>query len=267
MHIAGAESLIDLIELSDASDPTMINSSFNGTWLSACIIPFADKFRGGDWCESYFLSQDVIALSIGDICGHGIEKFASMVLVREIIRCAARKNCTPAEILMEVNAYLCRPGGQEIATAIFGLLNLRERSLTFSNAGHPPPLIAGSSGIFYLSSQSADLPLGIMPNYVATTHIVGVPAATLLVFYTDGVTEHDRHPLQGNKELCNAVARAYDLPTKITANDIGKTMFSGGASCDDAAILTAWTSKCLKGSKLTALTAQQLSLIPTSNGR
>jgi hypothetical protein len=63
----------------------------------------------------------------------------------------------------------------------------------------------------------------------------------LLVFYTDGVTEHQRKPLEGAAELCNAAIFARKFSALPSAAVIEKQMFLTGANRDDAAILTAWT--------------------------
>jgi hypothetical protein len=68
-----------------------------------------------------------------------------------------------------------------------------------------------------------------------------VPPGTLLVFYTDGVTEHDCTPLQGAAELRDAAIFATKFSALPTASVIEKQMFLTGSNIDDAAILAAWT--------------------------
>lgn len=217
------------------------SSAFDGVRLSSRIIPAAGARRGGDWCEAFPVSHDTIALSIGDICGHGIGKFEAMTAVRRSIRGAASFEGDPAHALAEANRFLRRYDPDENATAIFGLLNTRRGTLVFANAGHPAPMMVCADGAIFLDFSQTDVPLGIMDDFMPVTHRFDVPAATLLVFYTDGVTERARLPLHGEAELRAAGLFAYQLEPILAAAVIERQMLLAGLNHDDAAILTAWT--------------------------
>jgi serine phosphatase RsbU (regulator of sigma subunit) len=189
----------------------------------------------------FVISRNVVALSIGDVCGHGAEKAATMTALRQSIRDAAWLGLSPAQTLTAANAFLGRYDPEENATAIFALLDTSRRTLVFANAGHPPPLIVGPLGAVFLEFPQADLPLGVVAEIVPTLHAVSVPAATLLVLYTDGVSEHARKPIQGEAQLRDAAVFAYQTSHLLSAAVIERQMFLTGSNLDDAAILTAWT--------------------------
>ena len=204
-------------------------------------MPAGRAPRGGDWCEAFAASEHVVALSIGDVCGHGDEKYATMVAVRQTIRDAAGAGLDPAQILAEAHRFLRAFDRDEYATALFALLDTRERTLTFANAGHPPPLMTALHESMFLEYSGADLPLGIEDSYLPVLRVVRVPVSSLLVLYTDGVTEHKRKPLQGAAELRAAAIFAVNFSLLPTADVIEKQMFLTGPNHDDAAILVAWT--------------------------
>lgn len=233
--------MIEPTETLTISEPGTTSSVFRGVRLSTRIMPAALAARGGDWCETFAVSEDVVALSIGDVCGHGAEKFAAMREVRQTIRDAVGRGLDPLQALAVANRFLRRYDPEENATAILALLNVRQRSLVFANAGHPPPLIAGPFGALFLEYPEPDLPLGIMAEIAPTLHVVSVPAATLLVLYTDGVSERDRRPLLGEVQLRDAAIFAYNVKRFASAGVIERQMFLTGSNLDDAAILTAWT--------------------------
>lgn len=233
--------MIDPVETPEISEPGSTSSIFRGVRLSTRIMPAALATRGGDWCETFAVSEDVVALSIGDVCGHGEEKFAAMAAVRQTIRDAACRGLDPLQALAAANRFLCRYDPAENATAILGLLNVRQRSLVFANAGHPPPLIAGPFGALFLEYPEADLPLGIVAEIAPALHVVSIPVATLLVLYTDGVSERDRKPMQGEAQLRDAAIFAYGARHVASAAVIERQMCLTGSNLDDAAILTAWT--------------------------
>jgi serine phosphatase RsbU (regulator of sigma subunit) len=233
--------MIEPIEPLEILEPATTSSVFRGVRLSTRIMPAALAARGGDWCETFAVSEDIVALSIGDVCGHGAEKFAAMGELRQTIRDAACRGLDPQQTLAVANRFLRRYDPEENATAILALLNVRKRSLVFANAGHPPPLIAGPFGALFLEYPEADLPLGIMAEITPALHVVSIPAATLLVLYTDGVSERDRKPIQGEFQLRDAVIFAYNVKHLASAAVIERQMFLTGSNLDDAAIMTAWT--------------------------
>jgi serine phosphatase RsbU (regulator of sigma subunit) len=143
--------------------------------------------------------------------------------------------------LTAANAFLQKYDGEENATAIFALLDTSRRSLVFANAGHPPPIMAGPFGAVFLEFPQADLPLGIVAEIAPILHVVSLPAAALLVLYTDGVSERGRKPIHGEAELRDATLFAYQASHLDSAAVIERQMFLTGSNLDDAAILTAWT--------------------------
>lgn len=213
---------------------------FNGLRISSRIIPAAGAPRGGDWCDAFSIDDDVLAISIGDVCGHGVEKFDSMVAVRQAIRDAAFRNLDPAQTLAHVNWFLHEHDPGEIVTAIVGLLDTRRRSMTYANAGHPSPILAGPYGASFLESADADVPLGIEPHFMPALHEVSLPASTLIVFYTDGVSESTRDAVQGSIQLCAAAKFVRDFPELPTATTI-EAMTLSARNFDDVAIMTVRT--------------------------
>jgi serine phosphatase RsbU (regulator of sigma subunit) len=226
----------------EAYEPRASSRSINGVRVSTWIAPVSGAARGGDWCEAFAVGEDRVAISIGDVCGHGDHKYATMAVMRQAIRDAALRGLDPAETLAAANEFLRWYDPDEYATAIFGFLTQPHGHLAFANTGHPAPLLAGSGGASYLEYPVADLPLGVEARLLPELHHVKVPAASLLVFYTDGVTEYDRRPLTGAAQLHDASLFAYELPALQAARVIEKRMRIGRGLRDDAAILAAWTS-------------------------
>jgi Stage II sporulation protein E (SpoIIE) len=83
--------------------------------------------------------------------------------------------------------------------------------------------------------------LGIEEALAPVLRRVDVPESSLLIFYTDGVTEHDRKALTGAAELHDAAIFAYNFASLPSAGVIERQMGLSAANYDDAAILTAWT--------------------------
>jgi len=224
---------VDELELVSA------RSELNGFRLSTRIMPALDATRGGDWCEAFAISERIVALSIGDVCGHGPEVYETMLTTREVVREAALRRLGPGQVLALANRALCRKRPDVYVSAIFGLLDTHRHTLTFANAGHPPPLTASSLGEHFIELGTGNLLLGVDAAAVPTVHVVDVPAGTLVVFYTDGVIDRRRDATLGPKALLSAAAFAHHYSALSAASVIERQMFLTGPNNDDAAILTA----------------------------
>lgn len=193
--------MIDPLGRLAARAPASFNWSLHGVQLSARIRAAGDSEFGGDWCEAFPVSQGVIALSIGDVRGHGEEKYATMVAMRGALRAAALCGLDPAQALAEAHDFLRVYDPEDFATAILAFLHVARRRVSFAIAGHPPPLHCSATGAVYLDAGSYDVPLGIPSGAPPVRHDVQLSCASLLVFYTDGVTERARQPHNGQAEL------------------------------------------------------------------
>ena len=225
--------------------PASLSWSFFDVQLTARIIAAANGTRGGDWCEAFVAGDGVIALSIGDVCGHGKNKYSTMIAVRKAVHDAARRGLDPAQTLIEAHRFLRGYDPGEYATALFGYLHVKRRTLTFANAGHPSPLVSSPDRTAYLEYPDYDLPIGIEDAFGPVLREVRIPEDALLVLYTDGVTERDRTPLQGEAELRDAAIFAYNFSSLPSAEVIERQMNLSGSNRDDVAILTAWMPRSL----------------------
>jgi serine phosphatase RsbU (regulator of sigma subunit) len=232
--------MLDTGPAGESPEPSTTNVRFNGVQIGSRIIPAEGAPRGGDWCEAFAISSDIVALAIGDICGHGVEKFETMVAVRQAVRYAALRGSDPAQTLAAADRFLQTYAPGETATAIFALLDTRTRRITFANAGHPPPLMVGACGSLFLEFPEPDLPLGIASDALPAIRSLSAPAATLFVFYTDGVSESGRDSLDGAFRLRNAANFAHTFPELPAATTIEALMLPA-SNFDDAALLTVRT--------------------------
>jgi serine phosphatase RsbU (regulator of sigma subunit) len=179
----------------------------------------------------------VSALIIGDVSGHGEPASALMAAMRRTIRLAVRTTRNAAQTIAFVNAELYRLDGERLVTAIVAILDRPRRTLTFANAGHPPPLLQIADGHLFLSRSPGDLPLGIFADHQVAEYVIAVPRNALLALYTDGVTEHSRDTIAGDVELAQAARDVYDRRLPQAARGIAERVFRNGRGEDDAAVL------------------------------
>jgi phosphoserine phosphatase RsbU/P len=74
------------------------------------------------------------------------------------------------------------------ATFFYGILDPSRHALTYTNAGHNPPMLLRASGAIE-TLDAGGLPVGLMPGSTYESGAVEIGAGDVLVLYTDGVTE------------------------------------------------------------------------------
>jgi sigma-B regulation protein RsbU (phosphoserine phosphatase) len=70
---------------------------------------------------------------------------------------------------------------------IYGVLDPSNRTLTFSNAGHLPPLLVEGNEARLLDTEKG-MPLGLSFGSFSESQ-VRIPTGSRLLFYSDGITE------------------------------------------------------------------------------
>jgi anti-sigma regulatory factor (Ser/Thr protein kinase) len=112
-------------------------------------------------------------------------------------------------------------------------------TVTYSCAGHPPPILVTASGEHELLEQALSLPLGMLPaDWQRGQATATLPPGATLLLYTDGLVERRNQSLDKGIETA-AVAtaeRARDHPDQV-ADHVMSTMTPAAGYDDDVAVL------------------------------
>lgn len=131
-----------------------------------------------------------VALAIGDVCGHDVAATVVMAIVLAILRSYRDIPAGPADVWRHLNARLCEMVlPNSFTTGFLGFLSLEDLTLTYSIAGHPPPLVRNPDGTVRCLDRNASVPLGIFEEAKWENAEVKLSPGSLLCLYTDGVTE------------------------------------------------------------------------------
>jgi serine phosphatase RsbU (regulator of sigma subunit) len=226
----------------DAVDVARIAAFGAETNVTVWRSPAGTARIGGDWCDVVPISDEAVALTVGDVSGHGEAVAGTMATIRASVLHAIRRVCIPSDVLSVANRVAAERCGGVMVTAVVAFFNHRLRTLTFSNAGHPPPLLLTRDWERFVTQPQADLPLGIFPDYVANNAVVALPNDALVVFYTDGITERERDVIRGEQELAEAARLIYGRPKSNDAQALAQHVFRTGRGLDDAAAMVLRTT-------------------------
>lgn len=208
-----------------------------GVTFHAAYRPASDEAEvGGDWYDAFDLGDGRLAISVGDVAGHGLDAAVIMGEVRQAIRTAAVGAATPSAVLEYVNGVLRLRESIGMVTAFYGVYDAAESSLSYAVAGHPAPLLSLPNG-FTRPLPSGGIPLGCDATLSCSNWTFSIPQGARAVFYTDGLIENERNVIAGEEALIEAVRSLCTEPAADPAAAIAERIFRGRANRDDAAIL------------------------------
>lgn len=209
-----------------------------GAAFHAAYRPASDEAEvGGDWYDAFLLPDGRIAISMGDVAGHGLEAATVMGEIRQAMRTAAVAERTPSALLEHSNSVINLRKGIGMVTAIFAYYEPSRRELTYAVAGHPPPVLT-IPGSFNGLLPGGGVPLGVESRISAKDWTIVLPPHSCVVFYTDGMTEYSRDVIVGEDRLLEACARSFESDPENPALALQERIFDAQINRDDAATLT-----------------------------
>jgi sigma-B regulation protein RsbU (phosphoserine phosphatase) len=145
---------------------------------------------GGDFYDFIPLDGRRMGIVIGDVSGKGVPAALFMAKLGSDMRTLAFTEKEPAEALMKLNDLLAaRSRRGMFATLLYLELDADRGRLTFSNAGHLPPIIRKADGTLIRLAQAGGAPLGMLPGMRVTQETAEVRPGDTVVLYTDGIVE------------------------------------------------------------------------------
>ncbi len=145
---------------------------------------------GGDYFDYFKLSDGRIALAIADVAGKGVPAALLMSNLQAILRSECARGSSVQAVPTQANRQLSESmgGSSKFVTFFYGALDPAARRLSYSNAGHNPPLVVRADGRIE-ELETGGMLLGIFPLAEYDEGTVDLEPGDLCVLFTDGVTE------------------------------------------------------------------------------
>ncbi len=142
----------------------------------------------GDFYDFIELPEDNLGIAICDVCGKGVRASLLMATVRASLRGHAVNVYEMSEVLNKVNRDLCAgTASGDFATMFYAVLDVGRRRLTYSNAGHMPPILFRDSQARSLHVRSTVI--GVDPFQRYAWDSLEIQPGDVLLTYTDGLSE------------------------------------------------------------------------------
>ncbi len=205
-------------------------------------INISSEQVGGDYFDFIPIVDQQLGVTIADVSGKGLPASLIMASYRASLIAEIRNNYAIRTIMRKVNNLICESVERgNFVTAVYGVLDTRNRVFTFSNAGHNPPFVLRKSGEVEFLTDGG-LILGIMPDRDYQERPLHIGTGDILVLYTDGVTdsENEKGDQFGTERLVELVRLNKRLPAReirtriVTAIDQFRT---GDGQPDDLTLV------------------------------
>ena len=153
------------------------------------------KAVGGDLYD-FFIHDEKLFFCIGDVSGKGVPASLVMAVTRSLFRNISAYTQQPDQIAIALNDALSSNNDMGMFVTLFlGVVDLASGHLSYTNAGHNPPLLLTDDDVSVISCD-ANLPAGVMSGHQFTEQHLQLKSGDSIFLYTDGLNEAENASLQ-----------------------------------------------------------------------
>lgn len=141
---------------------------------------------GGDFYDAFELPGGSAAVLVGDVAGHGQEALERTNAIRAGLHACLEAGMSPSAALASIGERAAE-SNERLTTVVVAVHDPGAGTLTYSSAGHPPPILTGPGAHEPLTVASSP-PIGIGRTGLRETSVPLRPGSAACMF-TDGLLE------------------------------------------------------------------------------
>jgi sigma-B regulation protein RsbU (phosphoserine phosphatase) len=212
---------------------------------SLCLTAHCDPawLVSGDYYDYQQLHDTKIAIAMGDVCGKGISAALLMATIQSSFRMQLRMSpdSPTSTLVSQMNKQLhAHTAPEKFSTFFFGIYDEPTSTLTYTNAGHLPPILIHRGTAARLDVNG--LVVGAFDFAAYEESRVTLDPGDLLVFFTDGITEPENEygEMFGEDRLTELALKNAQLDDDKLAQmiiDAAKSWTTGAELQDDMTLL------------------------------
>ena len=164
-----------------------LDVTVSGLGIAAKYVPASSV--AGDFYHFLIADEHGLGVLVADVSGHGVPAALSASMVKIAIHAQSERVRNPAEVLAGLNSILCGNLEGQFVTAAYAFIDVAQRQLSYSAAGHPPLLLWRAREAKVQSIQENGLILGLFPGCEYKTLKCTFDASDRFLLYTDGLVE------------------------------------------------------------------------------
>jgi serine phosphatase RsbU (regulator of sigma subunit) len=199
---------------------------------------------GGDFFNYFELPGGNLALLVGDVSGKGVAAALLMASLQATLSARLPLATSLSEMAEQLDDEIARSTPPELFLTLFvAVLNSRERTLRYVNAGHNTQYLSRADGRLH-RLESTGRPLGLLPGGGYIEQYVMLDTGDCIFLYTDGLVETQSGTGEefGTERLERLLAREREssLDHLIARAESAVRDHQGAAEAfDDATVLVA----------------------------
>jgi sigma-B regulation protein RsbU (phosphoserine phosphatase) len=217
--------------------------------LELCGVCRPARIVSGDYYDFLPYGSEQMGIAVGDISGKGISAALLMATIHSAVRAyeheqliavtashtslqTARSGSvglavrnsppqSPSQVLWLLNRQLYKTTQPEkYATLFLGFYDGHTRQLTYSNAGHLPPLILGEDGSLRRLETGGTV-VGLFDNIEYEESTVKLLSGDIFIAFSDGITEPENEFGEfGEERLIETIEAHRNLPLDRIADNV-----------------------------------------------
>jgi phosphoserine phosphatase RsbU/P len=171
------------------------------------------RVLGGDYFDILRFADGSVGLCIADVEGKGVPAALVMSNLQSAVKAFATPAMEPEQLCRRLNTIFCEDVQTErFISLCYARLEPANRRLTFTNAGHCPPLLMRANGQTEKLERGGAV-LGRLPGWKYEQGEVTLGVNDVLVLFTDGVTEAENSEQQefGEERLTACVRSCGEM--------------------------------------------------------
>jgi PAS domain S-box-containing protein len=203
---------------------------------------------GGDWYDVFTLADGRVALTVGDVVGHGLAAAAAMGQLRTALAALARYTESPGELLTRLDTFVATSDTTDFATVCYGVLDPTTGVFEYASAGHPPILLVTAEGEARWLDEAQSPPIWGDEGHERPQATVTLEPHSLLVFYSDGLIERRGELLSDRLDRLKSAGRSLvGLPIADVCEHLVVALGVETSREDDVAVLALLFDPLIRG--------------------
>ena len=181
---------------------------------------------GGDYFDFFPLADGRLAFLVADVAGKGLSAALLMSNLQARVQALMELETDVARLVTRLNHSLkANTPDNKFITGFFAILDPRTGAMTYTNAGHNPPVLVRRNGKAELLTAGGPV-LGILPNIPYLGGQTILAPGESLVLYSDGVSEAPNAAGEefGEEAIAQIAVACHDRSAQETMLEIGRQL-------------------------------------------
>lgn len=181
-------------------------------------IHFAVKYEtstqvGGDYYDYHLIDDRHVGVLVADVAGHGIPAAIVAAMMQVAFTFYKIDFKDPSLLFTKINSVMEKYPHGIFMTACCVYIDLDQKKIYHSNAGHRPLLIWRTQSKKIISDKIYDRPIGIFPDSSYSYNEIDIFDNDRIILYTDGILEARNHAREifGERRLNDLISENNEM--------------------------------------------------------